>query len=147
MSVSIEEYTEYINGLSPELRKEVLEDNRRVLCKGGRVRRLPKRVFHLSPVKNRQSILDNGLTPNIEGAIFTCPNVEDCMEFLVQQNYAIARSQEYDIWEINTKKTLFNKWYVNDAYNKDIINARSFVYFDNRLLPFQLRRVGVLHVD
>lgn len=147
MSLTIEQYEEFLNRLSPQERELNLKLNRSTLCKGGRVRRLPKRVFHISPIKNRESITQRGLKSNIEGAIFVCPSIEDCMQFVIEQNYAIAKTQEYDIWEVATQKTHYHKWYVNDAYRQDIINARSFVYLDNNILPFMLKRKGVLHID
>lgn len=107
--------------------------NNREVTKGGRVRRLPLRVFHLASILDSESIQEQGLLPK-EGVLYACPNIEDCLEFI--------EKGVYTVWEISTEDTLPSQWYVNDAFYKDNkVLVRSFAYLGGKIHPYQIKQL------
>lgn len=130
--MNIVTYEEYLNSLSPVERKAELARNRMVLLEGGKLKKLPKKVYHMSPVENFDSIFMLGIKSNVEGAIFACPSIMDLLAFRDSAKYTTTlKDCPYTIWEIDVKKTRKDKWYLNVAYDKKVIKGKSIIYLDN----------------
>lgn len=115
-------YTYFVDALNNEGIKICIKENKNVPIE------VEEKLYHISPIENREKILENGLTKQRfyksknrtklnyyhKPAIFLTKNKHDAIFIFHEKNY--------DIWEINTKN-LKNKWY----YDCNMGNDENFI--------------------
>lgn len=102
------------------------------------VKKLPKTLFHASPLKNFDSIIEIGLRPHeLYGQIYLCETVEQCLRFVKGPCVVV----EINPRNLNIKKMVYSK-----DHNRLVYDFDCFVYY-KKILPSGLKGWSLHNIE
>ncbi|WP_458458163.1 hypothetical protein [Pseudobutyrivibrio sp.] len=91
-----------------------------------KVDKVPKLLYHGSPSKNRESILEKGLLPNETfGEIYLCESPENVKSFMNLHGIG-----SYDIFVVNARNLPKKEFRLSSDHDENYMKCKAFSFYD-----------------